>query len=180
MSSVGRLGVALVVVAVATALSPAAHPQSVADKPGNAVGINNTSSGLRGEWRRAGAGFACAVKAPEKLEPNSAMPDVLTRACTFLGPFALGDDARSVTKALGAPHRTLPQPGGATASAYFLEQAGHYPYLVVTVAKNRIVALQVTGPVAAKGYSFNHVDLGAGTDTLVEYFGQPNHLEPSS
>jgi hypothetical protein len=63
---------------------------------------------------------------------------------------------------------------------YFLEQAGQYPYLVATVSKNRVVALQVTGPVAAKGYSFNHLDLGSSTDTLVQYFGQPNHLEPSS
>jgi hypothetical protein len=46
--------------------------------------------------------------------------------------------------------------------------------------KNRVVALQVTGAVAAKRYSFNHIDLGSSTDTLVQYFGQPNHLEPSS
>jgi hypothetical protein len=37
----------------------------------------------------------------------------------------------------------------------------------------------VTGPLAAKGVSFSHVDLGATIDTLVQYFGQPNHLEPS-
>jgi hypothetical protein len=82
-------------------------------------------------------------------------------------------------KALGPPHRTLAQPKGAKASIYFLVKADHYPYLVATVSKNRIVALQVTGPVAAKDYGFNHIDLGVTTDTLVQVFGQPNHLEPS-
>ena len=62
---------------------------------------------------------------------------------------------------------------------YFLEQREHYPYLVATVSKQRIVALQVTGPSAAKEYGFNHVELGATTDTLVSYFGQPNHVEPT-
>jgi hypothetical protein len=41
------------------------------------------------------------------------------------------------------------------------------------VAKNRIIALQVTGPAATQGYSYNHVDLGATTATLVQVFGSP-------
>jgi hypothetical protein len=47
------------------------------------------------------------------------------------------------------------------------------------VAKNRIIALQVSGPAANRGYSYDHVDLGATTATLVQVFGQPNHFEPS-
>lgn len=47
------------------------------------------------------------------------------------------------------------------------------------VAKNRIIALQVTGPAATQGYSYDHVDLGATTATLVQVFGQPNHFKPS-
>lgn len=135
---------------------------------------------LRGEWQRAGAGFACKVGTPKKLPPELIKPEILSRACLHMGPFGIGDDAQTLTTALGAPHRSLPQPNGMTASVYFLEKTGQYPYLVATVSKNRLVALQVTGPAAAKGHSFNHVDLGATTDTLVQVFGQPNHLEPSS
>jgi hypothetical protein len=178
MKSVGCFVAALVLFIAASGVGPA-HSQTPSAKAANGVDTNDKFADLRGEWRRAGAGFACAVKAPEKLEPNSALPEILARACSFLGPLALGDDAQAVTKALGAPHRSLPQPNGATASIYFLEQVGQYPYFVATVSKNRIVVLQVTGPVAAKGFSFNHVDLGATTDTLVQYFGQPNHLGPS-
>jgi hypothetical protein len=134
---------------------------------------------LRGEWQRAGAGFACKV-APGKLPPELIKPDILTRACLHLGPFVIGDDAQALTTALGAPHRSLPQPNGAVASIYFLETADHHPYLVATVAKQKIIALQVTGPVAAKGYDFNHIDLGVSTDTLIRYFGQPNHLDQST
>ena len=38
----------------------------------------------------------------------------------------------------------------------------------------------MTGPAAAKGYSFDHVELGMTTAELLQYFGQPYHLEPSS
>ena len=62
---------------------------------------------------------------------------------------------------------------------YFLGQQDHYPYFVATVSKNRVIALQVTGTAAAKGYDFNHVDLGMTSDALVQVFGQPSHFEPS-
>jgi hypothetical protein len=180
MKPVGRFTATVVFLIAAMGLTPEpVHLQTPGAKAAKSVETNNQFPDLRGEWRRAGAGFACVVKAPEKLQPGPALPVVLARACSFLGPLALGDDAQAVTKALGAPHRSLAQPNEATASVYFLEQAGNYPYFVATVSKNRIVALQVTGPVAAKGFSFNHVDLGATTDTLRQYFGQPNHLEPS-
>jgi len=135
---------------------------------------------LRGEWYRAGPGFACKVVAPTKLPPDLITPDILARACQHMGPLLIGDDAQALKTAFGAPHKTIPQPNGMMASIYFLEKPGQYPYLVATVSNNKIVALQVTGPVAAKGYSFNHVDLGVSTDALVEVFGQPKHLEPSS
>jgi hypothetical protein len=151
-----------------------AHSQATrkaADKP---VNIPD----LRGEWQRVGPSFACKVPMPVKLPPELLNP-VITRAWVHLGPFVIGDAAQTL-KVLGAPHTTLPQPNGAAAWIYFLEQAGQHPYLIATVSKNRIIALQVTGPAAAKGYGFNHVDLGATTDTLVQYFGQPIDLQPSS
>jgi hypothetical protein len=134
---------------------------------------------LRGEWTRAGAGFACKVPVKRQLASQEIEAGVLSRACQHLGPLVVGQDAQAVRAALGPPHKTLPQPNGASALIYFLEQQGAYPYLVVTVLKGRVVALQVTGPAAAKGYGFNHLDLGATTDALVQAFGQPGHFEPS-
>jgi hypothetical protein len=165
--------------ALGLSLEPA-HSQASSGTTGNPADKAIKATDLRGEWLRAGPGFACKVPAGEKLPPELITPEILGRACLYIGPFVIGDDAQALIAALGAPHRTLPQPNGAKASIYFLEQAGQYPYLVATVSKNRIVALQVTGPVAAKGYTFNHIDLGATTDTLAQYFGRPNHLEPSS
>lgn len=88
-------------------------------------------------------------------------------------------DAQALKAALGEPHRTRPGANGSMQWVYFVGQRDHYPYLVATVLKERIVALQVTGPSAAQGYGFNHVDLGATSDALVAIFGQPNHVEPS-
>jgi hypothetical protein len=176
----GSTAVAVLLFA-ALGLSPdPAHSRASGGTTGNPIGGGIKATDLRGEWLRAGPGFACKVGVGEKLPPELINSDILARACLHMGPFVIGDDAQALVTALGAPHRALPQPNGAKASIYFLEQAGQYPYLVATVSKNRIVALQVTGPVAAKGYAFNHIDLGAATDTLVQYFGQPNHLEPSS
>ena len=137
-------------------------------------------SGLRGEWRRAGQGFACRVVSPRQLPHDATVADLLVRACQHIGPLSLGNDAKAVASILGPPHRTLPQPNGVTASIYFLGRPGEYPYLVVSIAQERVVALQVTGPVAAKGYDFNHVELGADTGTLIQHFGPAVTLKPSS
>jgi hypothetical protein len=171
--------VVLLVAGLGVGAEPA-HSQVAGGPAGNTIDKGIKATDLRGEWLRAGEGFGCKVGAVAKLPPELLKPDILARACLHMGPFVIGDDAQALTKALGAPHRTRPQPNGAVASIYFLEKAGQFPYLVATVSNNRIVALQVTGPIAAKGYSFNHVDLGATTDTLMQVFGRPSHLEPSS
>jgi hypothetical protein len=155
------------------------RPDPAQAQPRDAAGSATKSEELRGEWRRAGAGFACVVGPTAKLAAQAIKPELLTRACLHLGPFVVGDDAQVLKTALGAPPRTLPQPSGATAWLYFLEKPEHYPYLVATISNNRIFALQVTGPVAAQGYAYNHIDLGVPTETLVQYFGQPSHFEPS-
>lgn len=156
-----------------------AHGDPASGAGGTTISQPIKAFDLRGEWLRVGESFACRVGSVKELSQEQLKSDILARACLHLGPFTIGDGAQVLIKALGPPHRTLAQPKGAKASIYFLEQADHYPYLVATVSKNRIIALQVTGPAAAKDYSFNHIDLGATTDTLVQYFGQPNHLEPS-
>jgi hypothetical protein len=74
----------------------------------------------------------------------------------------------------------LPQPKGATALVYLLNGPGRHPYLVATIIGDRIIALQLTGSATSKGFSFNHVDIGASTETLIQYFGRPKSLQPSS
>jgi hypothetical protein len=79
---------------------------------------------LRGEWRRAGAGFACTVKSRQQIPPEK-IPEVLPGACLYLGPFGIGKSATTVKARLGEPHRTVPQQSGAVAWMYFLEAAEH-------------------------------------------------------
>jgi len=175
-----RFAAVLAVFVAVTGLDiESARAQAPGRKTAKTTDPGSKFADLRGEWRRAGAGFACVVKPPERLPFDKALPDAMARACSFLGRFALGDDPQTVTKALGPPHRSLAQPKGATALVYFLEQAGQLPYFAATVSKNRIVALQISGSAAAKGYDFNHVDLGSSTGTVLQYFGQPSRVEPS-
>jgi hypothetical protein len=133
---------------------------------------------LRGEWERAGAGFGCKVAIPEKLRVV-AIEAVLSRACQHMGPLVVGDGVKAVTAALGKPSRKLPQPKGQIAWVYFLAQQDSYPYLIVTLREDKVVALQLTGRSAAKGYGFNHIDLGMPAETLLQQFGQPGHIESS-
>jgi hypothetical protein len=166
----GLLAAKLVVaLAAATAFNVATARAAASDAAG----------GLRGEWKRAGAGFTCIVETKKRPPPAGTKPEILARACQHLGPFVVGDDASKVKALLGAPFRTLPQPNGNTAWIYFVEQQDHHPYLIVTVAKSRVVALQITGPVAAKDYDFNHIGLGLPASELLAQFGSPSHIEPS-
>ncbi|WP_244563560.1 hypothetical protein [Bradyrhizobium sp. ORS 285] len=190
----GRVRTALVgIVAgmLAGSLSPSAHAQSAprpaapppaaarpAPPPGLAVPADLKD--LRGEWKRAGAGFACVVTPPRQLSQELLLA-VMARACLRLGPLVVGDAAATATAALGQPHRTLKQPQDKVAWIYFVGQREHYPYFVVTVVADKIVALQVTGDgtTTAPGYELSGVGLGATTDDLVKVFGQAGHFEPT-
>jgi len=171
----GLLALAMTTLLAAAFDTGSAHGQA-ADSPANKI---EKFDDLRGEWRRNGPSFVCNVTTSRKLPPEALTPEVLSRACQHIGPFVIGQQAQALKAALGEPHRKLAGAPGQTQLLYFLEQREHYPYLVATVSKERIVALQVTGTSAAQGYSFNHIELGATTDTLVSYFGQPNHVEPT-
>lgn len=81
--------------------------------------------------------------------------------------------------ALGAPYRTIAQPNEASALVYLLDQTERPPYFAATVRKDRIVALQVTGPASPKAYEFNHIKLGDDTTTLAQYFGAAYQVGPS-
>jgi hypothetical protein len=157
----------------ATAERSGKRAQRLAESPGAAV------ADLHGEWRRAGAGFACTVTSKGRLPPEAVNPDVLAKACLHMGPFMIGGAAQSVTSLLGAAPRTMSQPGDATALIYFLDRPGQMPYLVATVQKDQIVALQVSGRSPVKAYGFNHVNLGDDTKTVLKYFGAANKIGPS-
>lgn len=184
LENVVRAGAALSVLVVAMLpgwLSPAAHAQSAArPTPTPTQAVPADMKDLRGEWSRAGAGFGCKVVPPRQLSQEQLLA-VMARACQRLGPLVVGDGADTATAALGPPHRTLKQPQDKVAWVYFIGQREHYPYFVVTVAADKIVALQVTGDgtAPAPGYDFSHVGLGSTTDELVGVFGQPSHFEPS-
>jgi hypothetical protein len=120
-----------------------------------------------GEWRRVGPSFACVADTPTLM------------ACLHMGPFIIGGDASTLEAALGAPYETVPQPKGAQALLWFLGEREQYPYFVATTLDGRIVALQVTGEIPAKGYGFNHVNLGDSTETLIKYFGAPFQVSKS-
>jgi hypothetical protein len=152
---------------------------AVSDREKQAAGTNATVTGLRGEWNRAGASFACRVTTQGKLPLEAIKPDVLTKACLHMGPLGIGEAAGSVKSALGEPHRTLQQAKDATAWIYFLDRPEQPPYLVATVSKDKIVALQVSGPTTSKDFTFNHIKLGDDTMVLVDYFGAAYKVTPS-
>lgn len=151
----------------------------VSDPRSGGAAASQALSGLSGEWRRAGAGFACVVGPAGELPRQALEPDLLAKACLHMGPFAIGGTASSLTLALGKPAHTLPQPQDSTAWVYFLDEPERSPYLVATVRQDEIVALQVSGAASANAYGFNHVNLGDGAETLTGYFGPAIKVEPS-
>jgi hypothetical protein len=96
-----------------------------------------------------------------------------------MGPLGIGEAAGSVKSALGEPHRTLQQPKDAVAWIYFLDRPQQPLYLVATVSKDKIVALQVSGPTPSKDFTFNHIKLGDDTKVLISYFGAAYKVAPS-
>src|SRR5690349_6114989 len=64
------------------------------------------ADGLRGEWHRAGPGFACQVQSKQKLTPGPDMAMKLSMACQHMGPLIVGAEARVLDARFGAPFRT--------------------------------------------------------------------------
>ncbi|WP_246648806.1 hypothetical protein [Bradyrhizobium canariense] len=117
---------------------------------------------LRGQWLRQGQTFACRVETKKGAAPPD--PDLLSFACQRMGALGVGISEASLKAALGEPHRKLPPANNATNYVYFLGKADQSPYLAATVKANRVIALQVSGPAPAPGYSFNHINLGDSTE----------------
>lgn len=124
-------------------------------------------SGARGEFHRAGAGFACSLPSPPP--PN----DSGYRPCLHLGRLAIGSEATLADTLLGPPNQSQPQPNGIITHGYFFRPARESSYLVASALNGRIVTLQLTGREPAPGYSFNGVGLGATSVQLQERLGPP-------
>jgi hypothetical protein len=156
----------------------ASFDAALAQAPGGAAG-QPASLFKDGEWRRNGPTFVCRAAPAGNIPDDKFDPEELGRACLHMGPFRVGMPAQAVKSVLGEPHEILPQSGGVTAWLYFLDQREQLPYFVASVRQDRIVALQSTGvaPARSKDYSFNHIDLGAGTDMLIKVFGPATHTE---
>jgi hypothetical protein len=167
--------VALLATALLTLLG---HSMQVCAQPAQAQ-LELTDYGLRGEWKRTGPAFACQVATREKLSREDAVKK-LALACLYMGPLAIGSEAALVQRLLGTPFRTVPQPNNVTAYAYLLDSPSRRTYMVATIWRDRVAALQITGPEPAKGFSFNHVELGASSETLIEHFGRPMQVDPSA
>jgi hypothetical protein len=164
---------AFVPLATAPALARDAAPAASTSRQGN----KTTDAELHGEWHRVGGTFACVVAAPKSLDAPD--PDALARACLRIAPVGIGDSEASLKATLGEPSRKHEQPGNASAYVYFLDKPDHFPYLVATVRRGRIIALQTTGPAAGKGTRFNRVDLGDSAEKLKAEFGPAYKTSPS-
>jgi hypothetical protein len=73
------------IAATGPALEPA-HPQTPGGKAANSIDKDNKFTNLRGEWHRAGAGFACVVKPPEELRSDRPCPTSWRGLALFSGP----------------------------------------------------------------------------------------------
>ncbi|WP_229184320.1 hypothetical protein [Bradyrhizobium oropedii] len=131
---------------------------------------------LRGEWRRAGPGFACEVVTGNKQQPD---PDQLIIACQRLGALSVGVPESALIASFGEPQRKLDQPDNAVGYVYFLGKPQQYPYVVGTVKAGRVIALQASGEAPVAAASFNQVNLGDSTDKLRARFGIAFHVGPS-
>lgn len=127
----------------------------------------------RGEFVRRGDEFLCGV---ENVKPED-MGRLSGRWCLHMGGLAIGDKA-SAASFLGKPAQVIPGEKSATNQVFFLERPDAVPYLVVTVASDRIVALQVTGNAPAGAWSFNRVQLGSTEQDLIGILGEPMSKDP--
>ncbi len=137
------------------------------------VSASAADTGYRGEYHRSGGGFACRV---EGVKPEDS-GRISEEWCLHMGKLAIGDQA-STASFLGEPGQLIPGENGAENRVFFLERPEALPYLVVTVASGKIVALQVTGDAPVRNWSFNRVQLGFAAQDLIGILGEPMSKEP--
>jgi hypothetical protein len=138
--------------------------------------------GFRGHFERAGAGFGCVIP-PQPGVTGARVAEAGDLPCLFVGPLSLGGEAAMPARLLGSPNQSLAGPNGAEAQVFFFRRAADSPYLVASIWHGRIVALQLTGPIATveqvpAEFSFNRLRLGATTDTVRAVLGPAKHVVP--
>jgi len=134
---------------------------------------------LRGYYKRSGPGFACVIGPSEKLSPEQ-IKALSEHACMRIGPLVVGMDAAALTSALGEPARQIQGPKGTMVWAYFFGKTNDDPYLLASIWKDRLVAIQVTGRLPADKYVFNGITLGATAETVTRQLGKPMRVAASS
>lgn len=134
---------------------------------------------LRGYYKRSGPGFACVIGPSEKLSPEQ-IKALSEHACMRIGPLVVGMDAAALTSALGEPARQIQGPKGTMVWAYFFGKTNDDPYLLASIWKDRLVAIQVTGRLPADKYVFNGITLGATAETVTRQLGKPMRVAARS
>ena len=133
----------------------------------------------RGYYKRSGPGFACVIRPSEKLSPEQ-IKALSEHACMRIGPLVVGMEAAALKTALGQPAREIRGPKDTMVWAYFFGKTNDDPYLLASVWKDRLVAIQVTGRLPADEYVFNGITLGASAETVTNKLGEPMRVGPSS
>src|SRR6266567_3793339 len=113
----------------------------------------------RGYYKRTGPGFACVIGPSEKLSPEQ-IKALSEHACMRIGPLVVGMEAAALTSSLGQPARQIQGPKDTMVWAYFFGRTNDDPYLLASIWKDRLVAIQVTGRLPADKYVFNGITLG--------------------
>lgn len=133
----------------------------------------------RGYYKRAGLGFACVIGPSEKLSPEQ-IKKLSEHACLRIGPLVVGMNTAALTSALGQPAREIRGPKDTMVWAYFFGKTNDDPYLLASVWKERLVAIQITGRLPADKYVFNGLTLSATADSVTSKLGKPMAVGPSS
>lgn len=133
----------------------------------------------RGRYLRSGPGFACQIEAPDKLSPDQ-IKALSEHSCMRIGPLVVGMEAAALKASLGQPTRQVDGPKGTTVWAYFFGKTNDDPYLLASIWRDRLVAIQVTGRLPADKYGFNGITLGATAESLTKQFGKPMAVGSSS
>jgi hypothetical protein len=133
----------------------------------------------RGYYKRSGPGFACVIGPSEKLSPEQ-IKALSEHTCMRIGPLVVGMDAAALTSALGEPARQIQGPKDTMVRAYFFGKTNDDPYLLASIWKDRLVAIQVTGRLPADKYVFNGITLGATAESVTKQLGKPMAVGPSS
>jgi hypothetical protein len=132
-----------------------------------------------GHYMRSGPGFACVIKPPKDLSPDQ-VKALSEHACLRIGPLVVGMEAAAVKSALGQPSRQIEGPKGTTVWIHFLGNVNEEPYLLASIWRDRLVAIQVTGRLPADKYGFNSLTLGTTAESVTKQLGKPMLVKASS